>query len=670
MKIIKVILLCLIICLSGCSSSGDKEEKMTVKENSPIEATVENVPTDHVFQIKNKDVIIYENDKKIDIKIEKEDKNYQIMPPEDGYKAYCFYKIELKDHNAFIDQELKQYKTVIFYVKDEQETKIEYQKNVHTDNQATINNEKLQSDQAYQKDDIVMIGKAENCQIFKIIEKTADQQYSYDVPTLEDVYSQLKVNEHIENDFEHMEVNKEAVADYIRQQSSFQNVFPKTQNITANNITVQSKKDKDDGIVLTVLIQQESIQMKIKMSLSYESDHMMQQTAFIASSHQLHLEMSCDIAGDQAAKLSKSISSDATKTQWQSIYQQYHDDSVHLDELIDLMDIRIPIQGPVSYYLDMNLNNEWDIPVNHENHSSLAVDVQLGYGIKNGKIYYQYADAKPTVSHDFQFSGTFKTNVDVQIETGLKLMNDQQIGLLFDTNVLGEGEGVFKIDSKKNGLGNLRLNGYWDAYLMISIFEQMMHSSMLNQGHETLWSWLDIENAYQLDSINIASAYTADDGKIEIGELQVTLKDILTEAKENLTLYDYELYIDEQQVQVTDGIAKVPDSCLDKNCEISVRFEYGNEDYQYNKTVKIEQRAQTITSFAEAVAYLKTYLQEHGRYIPQYITADYEGNESYQEKGYLIHGYDDMGTHIATSFWYYVASDGKIYDMTLQEYIN
>ena len=122
--------------------------------------------------------------------------------------------------------------------------------------------------------------------------------------------------------------------------------------------------------------------------------------------------------------------------------------------------------------------------------------------------------------------------------------------------------------------------------------------------------------------------------------------------------------------EVTDGMVKIPESCLDKNCEISVRFEYGNEDYQYNRTVKIEQRAQVITSFAEAVAYLKTYLQEHDCYIPQCITADYEGNESYQEKGYLIHGYDDMGTHVATSFWYYVASDGKIYDMISQEYIN
>ena len=666
MKIIKLMLLSLVLCLSGCSSSADKEEKLSVKENSQIEATVENVPSDHIFQVKNKNLIIYENDKKTDLKFEKKDNSYQIMPPEEGYKEYCFYKIELKDNNSFNDKELQQYKTVIFYVNNEQQTKIAYQKNIHTDQQATIENKKLQSNQEYQKDDIVMIGKGENCQVVKINEKTADQQYSYEIPSLDDVYSSLQVNEHFINDFEHMEVNKAAVADYIRQQSSFQNVFPQSQNITANDISVQSKEDKDDGMILTVLIQQDGI----KIALSYQSDHMMQQMAFVASSCQLHLDLSCDIEGDQAAELKKSISKDATKTELQTIYQQSKNDAINLDELIDLMDIRIPIQGPVSYYLDMNLKNEWVMPVNHENHSSLAVDAQLGYGIKNGKIYYQYADAKPTVHHDFQFSGTFKTNADLQIEMGLKLMNDQQLGMLFDTNVLGEGEGIFVIDSKKTGLGNLRLNGYWDAYLMISIFDQMMHSSMLNQSHETLWSWLDIDNANQLDSVNIASTYTADDGKIEIGQLQAIFKNILTDANNEMTLLDYELLIDGQQVEVTDGMVKIPESCLDKNCEISVRFEYGNEDYQYNRTVKIEQRAQAITSFAEAVAYLKTYLQEHDCYIPQCITADYEGNESYQEKGYLIHGYDDMGTHVATSFWYYVASDGKIYDMISQEYIN
>ena len=32
------------------------------------------------------------------------------------------------------------------------------------------------------------------------------------------------------------------------------------------------------------------------------------------------------------------------------------------------------------------------------------------------------------------------------------------------------------------------------------------------------------------------------------------------------------------------------------------------------------------------------------------------------EQGYNFHGYDDIGDHISTSFWYAVSEDGKIYD--------
>ena len=32
--------------------------------------------------------------------------------------------------------------------------------------------------------------------------------------------------------------------------------------------------------------------------------------------------------------------------------------------------------------------------------------------------------------------------------------------------------------------------------------------------------------------------------------------------------------------------------------------------------------------------------------------------------------YDDMGTHITTSFIYSVSTDGKIYDHTMSSYVN
>lgn len=669
-KLIKLILLCIALCITGCASADDKKEEQSVIAYSKTEATVENIASDYVFQVKNKNLIIYENDKKIDLTIEKQDGNYNIVPPEDGYKELCFYKIELKGDNAFINKKLKIYKTVVFFVKHEQKTKIKYQKNVYTDNKATVENERLLTDQKYQKNDIVMIGEDKNCQLLKIKQKTTDRQYSYEAPELDEVYAQLTVNEQVKNDFQHMEVNKEAVADYIHQQPYFQNIFSQTQAITANDISVETKEDKDNGITLTVLVQQENIKFKINVVLSYESQNIIHQTDFIASSHQLDIKLSYDIEGNKANELNKDIKKGASKAELKTIYQQHKDDTINMNDMINLMNIKIPVYGPLNYYLDMDLKNEWIMPANYENHSSLQIKAQLGFGLKNGKVYYQYADAQPIVTHDFQFSGTFKTDVGPQVAMGLNLMNDQQIGVLFDTNVLGEGEGIFAIDSEKTYLGNLRLNGYWDAYFMISILDQMMNISMLNQSHETLWSWFNIANADQLDSISIDSTYVADNGKIELGSLQAIFNNVLTNEKNEQVLNEYDIYIDGKEVEVSNGMVTVPESSIGKNCEILVQFTYLDENYQYKKTVSIEQKTEMITSFSEAITYLRAYLQMQGDYIPQYITADYDGNESYQEKGYLIHGYDEMGTHVVTSFWYYVASDGKIYDMLSDEYIN
>ncbi len=40
------------------------------------------------------------------------------------------------------------------------------------------------------------------------------------------------------------------------------------------------------------------------------------------------------------------------------------------------------------------------------------------------------------------------------------------------------------------------------------------------------------------------------------------------------------------------------------------------------------------------------------------------------EQGYNFHGYDDIGDHISTSFWYAVSEDGKIYDGMMGDYVD
>lgn len=72
-----------------------------------------------------------------------------------------------------------------------------------------------------------------------------------------------------------------------------------------------------------------------------------------------------------------------------------------------------------------------------------------------------------------------------------------------------------------------------------------------------------------------------------------------------------------------------------------------------------------IANEQEACTYIENYLKKENKYIPSNIEFDHM-----DEYGYVIHGYDIVDFHTATSFWYSVSSYGKIYDTLIGEYIN
>lgn len=63
--------------------------------------------------------------------------------------------------------------------------------------------------------------------------------------------------------------------------------------------------------------------------------------------------------------------------------------------------------------------------------------------------------------------------------------------------------------------------------------------------------------------------------------------------------------------------------------------------------------------------YLLSILREKGEYIPEYVELE-PGSPS--TEGEIYRGFDDMETHIVTSFLYRVEPDGRIYDMVFERY--
>lgn len=88
------------------------------------------------------------------------------------------------------------------------------------------------------------------------------------------------------------------------------------------------------------------------------------------------------------------------------------------------------------------------------------------------------------------------------------------------------------------------------------------------------------------------------------------------------------------------------------------------QEVQVTVTEKKETIQQSITNEQEACDYIKRYLEKENADIPMRIEFDSIG-----EYGYVIHGYDMVDFHTATSFWYAVSSTGRIYDIIMAEYI-
>lgn len=90
------------------------------------------------------------------------------------------------------------------------------------------------------------------------------------------------------------------------------------------------------------------------------------------------------------------------------------------------------------------------------------------------------------------------------------------------------------------------------------------------------------------------------------------------------------------------------------------------EEEKINAESELENdHTELIQNKAQALEYLKQYLSENGKYIPGYIVLD-----GMIAQGYNFHGYDDMGDHVATSFWYAVSPEGRIYDGIACEYVD
>lgn len=78
--------------------------------------------------------------------------------------------------------------------------------------------------------------------------------------------------------------------------------------------------------------------------------------------------------------------------------------------------------------------------------------------------------------------------------------------------------------------------------------------------------------------------------------------------------------------------------------------------------------ATKVASGKAACKYVRKFLKRKKQYVPKLIV--YVGRTKVgKKKAYLVRGYEFVGGHTATSFWYAVTKRGGIYDQMLAHWV-
>ena len=152
-----------------------------VKNNFSIEVKPEK---DFSYEVVDSDGEI------VKTKLEKKDKN-KIIKPKNKYKEGEVYTLTI-ENGSFVNQELKDTKTITFKVEREESLKFKLKDNVNylVDKKATVKDNVLTTKEDYEVDDIIIV---DNKAAYKIVKNNYDNTYDLEIPNIDELYDDIDI---------------------------------------------------------------------------------------------------------------------------------------------------------------------------------------------------------------------------------------------------------------------------------------------------------------------------------------------------------------------------------------------------------------------------------------------------------------------------------------------
>lgn len=610
-------------------------------DNNPAETTVvdldnstgliENIDSNYVFEVSTKSLNLLDDEKETELIFEKTNNSYKLMPPTGGYLPYHFYTITLSEENQFLEKEFNNFKKISFYVRSDDKTAVAYQDGVTVDKNGKYANGILSTEKEYELGQIVIVGEGKECKALNILEKVNNKRYRCDTPNnIEDVYKSITINEYIDNDFQYIQADKNVILSYVKENEIFGKIFPNVNALSSKDITVKipKKKNGKDPINIEIGIKANNIAVNFIIGFSYTVDCKTKNISYISEKRNLSFSLQLNITSQNSHSLRDKITSDLNEHELAEMYiESLKNQPAELNRVLDLFGIIVPIYGPINIYTDLGWKNETSFQPGLEDNSVFKLDIEIGYGVKNGKLIYKYVKPKYESDLSFSFAGKVQAKYGPTLEAGIDFMNGIRAGLQGHLGAYVDSYGTFRIEQKEVFLGDFQIGGFSDIAFVVS--SPITKSELINVelGEQKLII-KSFSNIYDIKSNNLKNKYTYRNNGINLGNLEVIFYNKLTTHEEKFKIKNYTVYIDDEKCSSKDNKVNLSKDYIDSNHNIKIKFKHNGKWEEIKKDIEIVKENETYKIYNLLLSkgkYQKETINKNCRFL--IYNLNNEGNE-------------------------------------------
>lgn len=566
------------------------------------------------------------------------DDTLTISPPEGGYEPGEAYTISIREGSRFVDERLKDARTLTFIIYKDKRAEIVYAKNVKQaqNDEIETDGERLISKKEYKQGDIVVTegGEDQTAGAYKITgaQKSGDRWIlSWEEPKLDEVYESIDISQTVVSDGKYLEVEKDVVLEAARDMGILEAFTDEAEALTMKDISCKVTNKGKDELGVTIAIhdpKHKNRELDLNFGIKYVNHTDL-------TLHRQFIDTQMEFTSGIEVSM-KGSTKDATKKKIESAISSFEEEeegslgeSNKSDKtFLDIFTVRVPVVGTIAVYTQMGLNYEMtasgEIFLNLES----GIKIKQGILVSKGAVKKVYASAKPKLTGELMAQGRLYEFLGIGGEIGVELLPGTGIGFNLTPGVYGDQRGYFVIE---NILKPLDGKGYYDLEAGVKVDGDVAVNLNYIAGkyryNKTILSlkkpFVKYANTKKVKSVNLRDSYSLTDGKVEIGTLKAVYEDVITKKESGKTLKKYRFYIDGEKVNVKKGV--IAGGISEGEHTFSVVWEHDGQERKFEKKVRVTEyypfEVYTADSFHKQTGSIENY-EATTRENPGYMDVD------------------------------------------------